>query len=76
MLSDGRGAERGDPLAAGRDVTEGGYLTIEKALFVPQNEEVEMERPLLPRGVTFVCGRESGRRVLTLRTYILPPSSG
>jgi len=34
----------------------GGYLTIESALFVPQNEEVEMERALLLRGVTFVAG--------------------
>jgi hypothetical protein len=76
MLSDGRGAERGDPLAAVRDVTGRGYLTIARALFVPQNEEVEMERPLLLRGVTF-CGHDkSAWRVLTLRRYVLPPSSG
>lgn len=36
----------------------GGHLTIESALFVPQNEEVEMERPLLLRGVT-LCGHET-----------------
>jgi hypothetical protein len=58
MLSDGRGAERSDPLAAVRDVTEGGEnFTIATALFVPQNEEVEMERSLLLRGVTvWGCG--------------------
>jgi hypothetical protein len=53
MLSDGRGAVRGDPLAAVRDVTEwwGEKFTIATALFVPQNDEVEMERSLLLRGV-------------------------
>jgi len=43
----------------------GGYLTIASALFVPQNEEVAMERALLLRGVN-VCGRPVTRRCSSL----------
>lgn len=52
MLSDGKG--RGEATHWLRLVTSqrGVYLTIATTLFVPQNEEVEMELSLLLRGVT------------------------
>lgn len=42
----------------------GGYLTIESAVFVPQNEEAEMERPYYSGVSPFVA---TGQWALVLR---------